>query len=221
MSDRLDKEICEETLLERVRHGDRASQELLVRHYGPSLLATANRYMRNSDDAADVFQEAFIKIFKGIEGFEGRSSLLHWMRSITIRVALTQLRRQSSRGEVSIEAWHQQEVSEISPSMRSSEAPEQQAEVEEIDQHVRSAVDQLPDRYRTIIVLRDLMGASTREAADTLGVEINAARVRLHRARRALRDSLNERIDPRDLASWLPGGKTSTNAERAAATSAS
>jgi RNA polymerase sigma-70 factor (ECF subfamily) len=202
MSDRLDNEICEKKLLDGLRRGDPVSQELLVRHYGPRVLATANRYMRDPDDAADVFQEAFIKIFKGIERFEGRSSLFHWMRSITIRVALTQLRRQSKRAEVPFEAWHQQENSEAHLSTALCCETEQQAEADEVQLHVRAAVDSLPDRHRSIILLRDLIGASPREAADTLGIETNAANVRLHRARRALRDSLNGRIDPRDLGNW-------------------
>jgi RNA polymerase sigma-70 factor (ECF subfamily) len=205
MSDRLDNEVCEKTLLERLRRGDPASQELLVRHYGPRILATANRYMRNPDDAADVFQEAFIRIFKGINGFEGRSSLLHWMRSITIRVALTQLRRQRSRAEVSLEDWHGQQESKMLPSSSTTWTPEQQAEAGEIDQHVRNAVDTLPDHYRAIIVLRDLMGASTKETADTLGIEMNAASVRLHRARRALRGTLEGQIEMGDLVSWHRG----------------
>jgi len=102
MSKQVRECVCEATLLEGLRRGCSASEETLVRAYGPSLLATARRYAKRPEDADDIFQEAFIKIFRNIDRFEGRSSLLHWMRCITIKAAIDLLRLQGRRAETSL-----------------------------------------------------------------------------------------------------------------------
>ncbi len=208
MSEQQGENLCEAELLENLRRGDRRSQEFLVRHHGPKILAVAKRYMGNEDDAADVFQEAFMRIFNGIENFEGRSSLLHWMRCVAVRVCLTNLRKIKNRKELCFEDWCEQDVAGTSPAPVVSCSVENTVEELEVNAYVRDAVDSLPETYRAILLLRDFLGASTMEAAETLAIEPNAARVRLHRARNALRDSLNLSIDQYDLVSWFP--KTST-----------
>ncbi len=192
--------ICEQTLLAGLRRGDPASQRLLVTHYGPCVRATTRRYVRNVDDAADVFQETFIQIINSLDRFQHRSSLWAWIRGIAANVALRWLRDRKRHAELALEQMPPESSDDGAVDEgRAVLSTERRVLEDQLDEQVRSAVHALPQLYSTIILLRDFEGMSTREAACILGIEESAAKVRLHRARRALRERLSERFDHRDL----------------------
>jgi RNA polymerase sigma-70 factor, ECF subfamily len=137
--------------------------------------------MGNPDDAAEATQEAYVRIVKGLKRFREVGAFPTWMFKIVSNVCLTEMRRRSRR-DVPVE-------------MELMEAPtSQDAEETAIGRvfwgELEKAVQALPEVYRTVVVLRDVYGLSGEEAGEVLGISPGAVKVRLHRARRRLRDEL-------------------------------
>jgi RNA polymerase sigma-70 factor, ECF subfamily len=190
----------EHALVERLRAGDGAAFETLVRTYMPVLLRVARRMMRTEEDARDAVQDAFVSAFRSIARFSADARLGTWLHRIVVNACLMRLRTQRRHPEEAIEEYlprfatdgHQVPAHRGSAS-ESAEALLERAEVRDA---VRDAIDRLPDTYREVLVLRDLEELSTEEAAVALGVTPNAVKIRLHRARQALRTMLQPYMTP-------------------------
>jgi RNA polymerase sigma-70 factor (ECF subfamily) len=188
--DILDPErIDEAALVAGLRAGDEDAYTLMVRAYGGRLLAVARRILRNDEEAQDAVQTAYLAAFRSLERFEGGSRLSTWLHRIVVNAALMRLRSRRRRPEESIEpllpvyladGHHQQRFSatDLPP-----DALLAQAETRAV---VRACIDQLPERYRTILILRDIEDVDTSEVAAAFGITSNAVKIRLHRARQAL-----------------------------------
>jgi RNA polymerase sigma-70 factor (ECF subfamily) len=182
---------------ERVLNGDPQGFEELVRRCGPRMLATARRMLRSEEDAEDAVQEAFLSAFKGMDGFAGEAQLSTWLHRIVVNAALMKLRGKRRRPEASIEdllprfddrgEW-------LEPQSRWSAPGEEILERRESRELVRRAIDRLPLSYRRVLLLRDIEDLDTEEAAAVLGISPNAVKVRLHRARQALRTLLEAEL---------------------------
>jgi RNA polymerase sigma-70 factor (ECF subfamily) len=180
----------EAALVERLKAGDERAYELVVRRETGRLLAAARRLVRDEATAHDCVQEAFLSAFRAIDSFEPRSSVGAWLNRITINAALMRLRKERRLAETPIDdllpvfdadGWRRDLV-EVP-----DDDPESALERRRIREFVRAKIDMLPDGYRTALILRDLEGWSTREAAEALGIAEGAMKVRLHRARAALK----------------------------------
>lgn len=177
-------------LLECLRAGDDGCYEILVRRFGPQVLATAKRYLRSDADAADCFQDTFLAVFESIDKFEQRSSLRTWVRGITVNQCLMRIRKQKRRQEESIE--HLLPVFDEKGGRISSCTSSRSCgigdsiDTAQMKQLVRETILELPDTFRVMLLLRDIEGYSTKEAATMLGISVTAAKTRLHRARTAL-----------------------------------
>ncbi|NJN64683.1 MAG: sigma-70 family RNA polymerase sigma factor [Acidobacteria bacterium] len=186
------------TLVAGLRAGDDAAFEWLVRSQTGSLLAVLRRYLRDDAEAQDAVQDAFIAAFRSIDRFEGASKLSTWLHRIAINQALMRLRSRRRRPEDPIdgllprfrEDGHQAEPALPWP----GEGADELLVKAELRERVRAAIDRLPETYRTVLLLRDIEGLSGEEAAVALGVTSTAVKVRLHRARQALRGLLDEPI---------------------------
>ncbi len=180
-------------LLERLRAGDPAAFEAMVRANGPRLLATLRRMLRRDEDARDALQETFLAAFRNFAGFEGQSKLSTWLHRIAVNVALMRLRSQRRRPETSIEDLlprFEDEGHRILEPAAPPVSPEDTLDLEARRLAVRRCIDRLPEAHRTILVLRDLEELGTEETARALGISADAAKMRLHRARQALRTLL-------------------------------
>src|SRR5688572_6276798 len=181
-------------LLARLRSGDDAAYELLVRAYGGRMLAAARRILAREEDAQDAVQEAFLSAFRAIERFEGQSRIGTWLHRIAINSALMKLRRLDRRTERTVDellpTWGEDGGFTRLPEPW-TEAADGEVLRDEARDVVRSKISELPDPYRIALTLRDIEGLSNEELADTLGVTVNAAKIRVHRARQALRTLLD------------------------------
>ena len=181
-------------LLDCLRAGEEACYEILVRRFGAGVLSTAKRYLRSDAEAHDCFQDTFLAAFEGIHKFEQRSSLGTWLRGITTNQCLMKIRTQGRRNEESIEHLlpvFDENGSRVCPN--GSKRPT--TTTDPIDRSrtkaiVREKIDELPDSYRVMLLLRDIDGYSTKEAAVIQGISVTAAKTRLHRARSALKSLL-------------------------------
>jgi RNA polymerase sigma-70 factor (ECF subfamily) len=183
----------EATLIAQLRAGDEAAFEQVVRLYGGRLLAVARRIVGTDEDARDVVQDAFLNAFKSLDRFEGNAKLSTWLHRIAVNAALMRLRTRKRKPEQSIETLlpaflddgHHEER------FKSWEEPiDKIMERKETRELVRRQIDALPESYRTVLVLRDIEGLDTEETANMLGLSVNATKIRLHRARQALRSLL-------------------------------
>ncbi len=167
--------------------------EDLIRRFGPRLLSVARRLLRSEEDARDAVQDALLAAFRSMDRFQGQAAPETWLHRIVVNSALMKLRSRKRRPEAAIEdllpgfledGHHERHVHDW------PESPERQLGRRELQALVHRCIDQLPEAHRTILVLRDIEELSTEEAAAALGLSEGAAKVRLHRARQALRGLL-------------------------------
>ncbi len=187
----------EADLVARLRAGSDAAYEELVRAQGARLLAVARRLLRSEEDARDAVQDAFISAFRAIDRFEGGSRLSTWLHRIVVNAALMKLRSQQRKPDTSIEDLLPRFLEDghfAEPPAEWQQSADQALERRETRELVRQAIDGLPENYRTVLLLRDIEGLDTAETAEALGVTANAVKIRLHRARQALRQQLDEHM---------------------------
>lgn len=187
---------AEAALIAGLRAGEADSRERLVRLYGGRMLAVIRRIVQSEDDAQDCLQEAFLQAFDKVEGFEGRAALGTWLHRIAVNAALMHLRGRQRRREDPIEDLLPQfdgdgrRVTGPGPELPPVEALHEQQENVAL---VRRAVARLPESYRIVLLLRDIEEYTTDETATELDLTPGAVKVRLHRARSALK-TLIERL---------------------------
>ncbi|MCA1585854.1 MAG: sigma-70 family RNA polymerase sigma factor, partial [Acidobacteria bacterium] len=179
-------DVNEVQLLARLRAGDEAAFEELVRTQGRRLFAVARRLLATDDDAQDTVQDAFLSAIRNLDRFEGGSRLSTWLHRIVVNAALMKLRTRRRRPEESIEpllpafaddGHHRDRISSW------DEPVDEALDRAETRRIVRALIDELPESYRTVLLLRDIEGLDTAEAASALGLTSAAVKVRLHRAR--------------------------------------
>ena len=183
----------EAALVAQLRAGDEGAYEQVLRLYGGRLLAVARRIVGSEEDARDVVQDAFLNAFKSFSRFEGNAKLSTWLHRIVVNAALMKLRTRKRKPEQSIETMLPSflEDGHHEERFQSWDEPvDQVMERAETRELVRQKIDALPEGYRTVLVLRDIEGLDTEEAANVLGLSVNATKIRLHRARQALRTML-------------------------------
>lgn len=193
--------VQEAELLAALRSGQEDAFERLVRAHSGRMLSVCRRILRNDEEAKDAVQEAFVSAFRGIRSFEGTSQLGTWLHRIAVNASLMRLRSKKRRPEESIEdllprfsedGHARNDPQDWSPSAL------QMVETRETRDFVRGCIDRLPEMYRVVLLLRDIEELDTAEAAEVLGVSEGVVKVRLHRARHALRRLLGERFGERD-----------------------
>jgi RNA polymerase sigma-70 factor (ECF subfamily) len=187
-------EIAEEALLAALRRGDPRAYETLVRTFAPKLLAVSRRIVRDEEDARDAVQEAFVNAWKGLPRFAEGSRLSTWLHRIAVNAALMKLRSRRRHPEEPIEdllPTFVEDGHQTRPSEPWSEPADLALDREQLQALVRQAIDRLPETYRLVLLLRDIEGLDTAETAEVLGVTENAVKLRLHRARQALRTLLD------------------------------
>ncbi len=190
----------EAELVARLRAGDPRACEEFVRSHMAGALATARRFLREEADAMDAVQDAFVSFFRALGEFKQESRLSTWFQRIVINAALMKRRAKARRPERRIEDLlprFQPDGHRIDPLPAWGASVEELVHTDELRRLVREKIDLLPDEYRNVVLLRDIEQLDTAEAAATLGDTPGAVKVRLHRARQALRTLLEK-----DLLAW-------------------
>lgn len=190
----------DEELLSRLRAGEDAACDELVAMASGRMLAVARRMLVREEDAQDAVQDAFLSAFKALDRFDGRSQLTTWLHRITVNACLMKLRTQRRRPERQIEEFlptfiadgHQTHPSKAWPPNTLESITRQETRV-----MVREKINELPEQYRVVLVLRDIEELSTEETATVLGMTTNAVKTRLHRARQALKELLDPAFSDR------------------------
>ncbi|HEV3237543.1 MAG TPA: sigma-70 family RNA polymerase sigma factor [Gemmataceae bacterium] len=180
-------------ILDRIKAGDEEAYEILVRKYSGRMLAVALRFFGSEEDSCDAVQDAFLSAFRSLNKFEGNSLLGTWLHRILVNACLMKLRSQSRSKEVPIDHLLPtfDETGHHTQAMRRwEESAVARLTREETRGEVRACIQQLPEPYRTVLILRDIEELDTEETANILGINAGAVKTRLHRARQALRTLL-------------------------------
>jgi len=179
-------------LIERLRRGDNRAAEEMVREHAGWMLTVARNYVRDDALAEDCVQEAFFNAFRKIGDFDGRCALKSWLHRIVVNAALTKLRSLKRDNNHSIEEFmpeFDENGCRIEPHWYTSDmmTPADILERNDLRAFVISKIDKLPEQYRVVVLLKDIEELSTAEVAAMLNVDEGNVRVRLHRARSALK----------------------------------
>ncbi len=174
----------EAALVDRAKAGDVSAFAELVRSTEADVYTLAYRLTGNDDDARDVAQDAYLRAFRGLKRFRGDARFSTWMYRITANCASTHLSRRNKAGH--------DELSDDDPmpDERPESNPEGMAEAAALRDRMTAALAELPPSMRTVVVLRDVYDLPHEAIASELGITEAAAKVRLHRARRKLRERL-------------------------------
>ncbi len=189
----------ERTLVSGLKAGDPAAYERLVRSYGGRMLQVARRFL-DEEDARDALQEALLSAWKSIGRFDGQSKISTWLHRIVVNASLMRLRKKNTKLEQATEALEPLLPKYLEDGHRADagpawgETPEQLLSRREVRTLVRRSILNLPEGYRTVVLLRDIEGLSGQETADAMGLTVSAVKVRLHRARQALRKILDDHL---------------------------
>ena len=182
------------SLVKALRAGDSAAFERLVREYGGRLLVVSKRLLSNHEDALEAVQDGFLSAFRSLDSFDGRSQFSTWLHRIIVNASLMKLRSKRRRPEQSIDdllPTFLADGHQAAPAAPWRRSGYENAEKKELQTIVRSKIELLPDSYRIVLVLRDIEGHDTETVAQMLEISPGSVKVRLHRARQALRTLLD------------------------------
>ena len=185
-----DPDDTDEALVTRARTGDSAAFELLMRRHNQRIYRVVRSLLRDPDEIEDIIQQAYLQAFLHLDQFGGNARWSTWVCRIAINEALARLRQ---RGRfVSMDAASEEAMTDFEKV--SSGDPERAAAGREFGHMVEQAIDGLPEIYRAVLIMREVEGMSTLEAASVLDVEPEVIKTRLHRARASLRSAIENRV---------------------------
>jgi len=202
--------VDEAALLDALRAGDEGAFAQLVDQHAPSMLRVARGYVPSREIAEEVVQETWIALLKGIDNFEGRSSLRTWLFAVMINIAKARGIRERRDADAAVAAsagtvdparfrtaddpypghWKQGEEPSPFP-----DTPEGAVLGTELVDVARRELDKLPDRQRIVVTMRDMLGFDSGEVCDLLDISVANQRVLLHRGRAAVRQALEEYLE--------------------------
>jgi RNA polymerase sigma-70 factor (ECF subfamily) len=184
---------ADQALVDRIRAGDSTAMADLAARYGSQINQLALRYVKNHEDAEEVAQDVLMKVYRKIDAFRGDAALSSWIYRITFNTAMSRLRHARARRDRAIASsgpgGNTTATAAGEPADWSDLADEMLLR-QEMKQQLVKALRALPDIYRVPVILRDVQGLSTEEAAAVLRVKPQTVKSRLHRGRLALREKL-------------------------------
>jgi RNA polymerase sigma-70 factor, ECF subfamily len=179
--------LSDEEVVERVRAGETAWFEILMRRYNRRLFRVSRSILSDDAEAEDVMQDAYVRAYTHLDQFDGRASFATWLTKIAVHEALARLRRR--RRLVEMDAFTEASEEQRMP-VSKTPSPEQEVLIRTLGIILESAINQLPAAYRSVFMLREVEEMSTAETAECLGISEEAVKVCLHRARARLRKAI-------------------------------
>jgi len=187
--------LTDDELVKKAQENDYESFEELVRRYEKKIYGHTIRMLGNREDAEDVLQETFLNAFRALGSFRGDSSFSTWIYRIATNNALMKIRKSGRTYTEFEEDIPPPEMMRDRPYSWFERNPREAFLEKELVETLNKAVNELPEKYRAIFLLRDVEGFSTQRAAEVLGISESAAKSRLHRARMYLREFLEKTLD--------------------------
>ena len=188
----------EAELVRRALARDGEAFRVIMQRHNRRLYRVARGVVHDDSEAEDVVQEAYVLAFSNLAKFRADASLATWLTRITLNEALGRLRRRRPTVDLSILDSPQGEGAQVIPfpTMPSNEDPERKAAQHEIRGLIEQAIDELPEIFRVVFVMRAVEDMSIEETAEFLNLRPETVKTRLHRARKLLRQALDEKLAP-------------------------
>jgi RNA polymerase sigma-70 factor (ECF subfamily) len=177
----------DEEVVARVRAGETAFFEVLMRRYNQRLYRVARSIMGDDSEAEDVMQDAFVRSYIHLEQFGGKSRFSTWLTKIAVHEALKRSRER--RRFVEVDGIQGSNEGSVLPAS-TTPSPDQEVLTRALGAALEAAIDRLPQSYSSVFMLREVEGLSTADTAECLGVSDETVKVRLHRARAMLRKDI-------------------------------
>jgi RNA polymerase sigma-70 factor, ECF subfamily len=184
------RELTDEEVVGRVRAGETALFEVIMRRYNQRLYRVTRSILGDDSEAEDVTQDAYVRSYMHLDQFDGRARFSTWLTKIAVHEALARLRNRRRLVEIDGASESMEEEMNL---QSKAPSPEQEVLTHTMKIVLEAAVDKLPDAYRSVFMLREIEGMSTAEAAECLDLSEEAVKVRLHRARAMLRKDIYAR----------------------------
>ncbi|MCI0666897.1 MAG: RNA polymerase sigma factor RpoE [Methylococcaceae bacterium] len=188
-------EPVDQELVRRVQNGDRQAFDILVIRYQHKLVQLVSRYIKDSGEALDIAQEAFIKAYRALPRFRGESAFYTWLYRIAINTAKNHLVARARRSSENVVDLQDAEQFEGGGRLKDHATPEHLLLRDEIAETVMQAIDDLPDELRIAISLREFEGMSYEEIAQTMNCPVGTVRSRIFRAREAIDKKIMSLLD--------------------------
>jgi RNA polymerase sigma-70 factor (ECF subfamily) len=182
--------LTDEQIVARVRAGDLAAFEEVMRRYNQRIFRIVRSIVKDDEETEDVMQDAYVSALSHLADFAGRARFSTWLTRIAVHEAFARLRRRHRQQP--LDALHSESERESSRAMKT---PEHYALQRELRLILENAILALPEHFRTVFVLREVEQLSVAETAETLELNADTVKTRLHRARNLLRDELGMRVD--------------------------
>jgi RNA polymerase sigma-70 factor (ECF subfamily) len=186
--------LSDEEVVERVLAGDTSLFEILMRRYNQRLFRVARGILADDAEAEDVMQDAYVRAFRELAAFRGEARFATWLTRIACHEALARARKRRRLVPLTGGERTGGQSGELPEPRSQTSGPERDLENRELQAVLREAVEILPDPLRAVFCLREIEGLSTEQTADALSLTAENVRVRLHRAKRGLRYTLDDRI---------------------------
>lgn len=174
----------------RIIAGEKELFELLLRRYNQKLYRVIRSYLRNPDDIEDAMQDTYLKAYNRLDQFRGDSSFSTWLIRIGINEALQRIKK-----DTRIKRLHEGDADSMNkeliqlPDPRNVN-PEKITIGKEVKNLIERAIDELPEKYRVIYVLKEIQGMETQELCECIGIQESNVKVRLHRAKNLMKETL-------------------------------
>lgn len=189
----------DEFIISKIKEGEIQLFELIVRRYNQQLFRIVRGYLTSRQDAEDAMQSAYLKAFENLTQFRGEAKFSTWLTRIAINEALKTLKNQKNTVDFSV-TDHQD--NDQTDNREEFSSPEATVIEKDMNKHLEKAIDKLPPKYRSVLIMRKIEQLSTNETAEVLEISRSNVKVRLHRAKKMLQEELSEMLDEIDLLSF-------------------
>jgi RNA polymerase sigma-70 factor (ECF subfamily) len=189
----------DQEIVDRVKAGDTALYEIIMRRYNQRLYRVSRAILRDDAEAEDVMQDAYVRAYQHLDQFAGRAPFSAWLTRIAVNEALGRLRsrnRGQQLDDTEDDGELRMDIAETSPD------PEQNASTAELGHLLEEALLALPEKYRTVVMLRDVEELSTSETAEALDLSEENVKIRLHRGHEMARGWLFARVGTKAKSSF-------------------
>lgn len=181
----------ETRLAKLARHGDREAFETLVDLYQDKMYYLAFRMLGNAQEAEDVVQETFLRVYMNLERYDETHKFSTWIYRIANNLCIDRLRRRKQVYSLDAETVEGEGMDGYDVLSIDEQSPAEQLVLSETQETVRQAIDKLPDKYKSVVILRYLHDLSLQEISDILNIPVTTVKTRVHRGREALRKKLD------------------------------
>ncbi|MGH2574982.1 MAG: RNA polymerase sigma factor [Ignavibacteria bacterium] len=185
--------ISDNEIIARILGGEKHLFELIMRRYSPRLFRIGRSFIKDEDEVEDIIQETYVKVYENLSKFEYRSSFSTWLIKILINISIARKAKMKrfEYADNDIDS-HSEHFSIYNMKGADMKTPEENTINNELVKHLEKAIDSLPDKYRTVFMMREVEKMNVVETSACLNITESNVKVRLNRAKEMLRENLSE-----------------------------